>query len=154
MDPQTLGEVAPPNAQFYVGTVDFPSIASGASDSREFRLNNAGAFVVTHLTGLFWITALLGSSVAGSPLVWDSNQATSSNTMPNMAMLEASIVTNEWQWTSRPVRASLLLTDARMRNWFVVPPRLANNSTTTFTFKNNAAVTVAGQVSMVGYRIP
>jgi hypothetical protein len=127
-------------------------IAAGSTVEKSIKIDRGG-FRLQAITGEAWITALLGSSVAGTPLPFESDPESGSNEMPSKAMLSIEFQTGSDKWMQGPVRWTETVGDARRPYYLPTPRDIPANQTVKVTITNNAAVAVRPTVTLHGVTI-
>ncbi len=149
-----LGIGDQPGKDPYWLTFDFSTTIAntGGTQTVTANVDAAGDFIVNRMLGVFWIVSASSSSVARTPLPFDSINENSSNELPTMSQVRLLISSRSWQWMNNPVAANLILSDARHPTWFNVNPLLRARDVISMTAYNDGAMDIRGQVIFQGYR--
>lgn len=143
------------DAKFYIYTFNFGDqvITAGSSLEDKINIQNDADFLVRAISISARTTAVVGSSIAGTPLAAEAQPNSGVNQLPTLELIGCMFRDSDIPWFNEQVPATHFSGSGRDPGWVLVPPVLGRNNTIFATIYNNTAISIRARVSLIGAKI-
>ena len=148
------GNVSAPYNYWYTYTMDFASVAAGATDAQaNFLTHSDTYFCIDQINAVAYRVALDTAMLAYTPLMEVPSPTEQSNTMQALAGLSVAFKTNTYDWMKAKVRLPLIVGNGRQPFYPSMQPVLAPNETLYGSLANDLLDIVTVQIGFIGRRM-
>ncbi|MCC6676518.1 MAG: hypothetical protein IT436_05180 [Phycisphaerales bacterium] len=140
----------------YIYTMDFSAIAALGQQVRSALVDSdCLGFVIERMRAVFWNDALVGTTIAGTPLglIGDMSPAAGvGNIWFNHYQIGVKLGTTSDPWTKSQVRVPLIFDVGQMDRPAILQRRIDPGTTLQADVQSFANTAVSGQFAFIGYK--